>query len=70
MIFLINIFVCLQSGKLLEPVITKLDENKLILVKDDMSIFIDSQGTPTETQVFKWSDFPTVIGIIPSHVLP
>ncbi|XP_039248093.2 vam6/Vps39-like protein [Styela clava] len=63
------------TGKLMEPVMTKLDENRLILMKDDMSIFIDKDGTG-EKQVFKWSDAPIdietqapyILAVLPSYV--
>nr|CAB3267641.1 vam6/Vps39-like protein [Phallusia mammillata] len=64
------------TGKLMEPVIGKLDQQQLVLMKDETSIFINSDGDPTFKHAFTWSDNPLgidsqppyLIGILPKYI--
>ncbi|XP_077997895.1 vam6/Vps39-like protein [Glandiceps talaboti] len=49
------------TGKQLEPTVTRLAEDKLALGRDEMSIFIDSEGQPTQKYALTWNDIPIVI---------
>ena len=50
------------SGKLMEPVLGRLDSEQLVVMKDDNSVFIDCNGAPTYQQSFPWSEAPTYLG--------
>ncbi|XP_006825770.1 vam6/Vps39-like protein [Saccoglossus kowalevskii] len=49
------------TGKQLEPTVTRLAEDKLALGRDEMSIFIDSEGAPTQKYALTWNDIPIII---------
>ncbi|XP_070577538.1 vam6/Vps39-like protein [Ptychodera flava] len=49
------------TGKQLEPTVTRLGEERLALGRDEMSIFIDSEGQPTQKYALTWNDIPIVI---------
>ena len=50
------------TGKMLEPTVTRLSENRLALGRDEMTIFIDSDGNPTQKYALTWADTPTAMG--------
>ncbi|KAL3874849.1 hypothetical protein ACJMK2_037811 [Sinanodonta woodiana] len=60
----------------LEPVVTKLDDNMLLLSRDKMSIFIDADGNPVKNQPLTWSDIPFdtvhdppyLIAVLPKYI--
>jgi hypothetical protein len=46
----------------MEPTITRLDNERLALGRDNMTIFIDSEGEPTQTYAPTWTDMPITMG--------
>ena len=50
------------TGKQLEPTVTRLADDRLALGRDDMTIFIDSEGNPTQKVALYWNENPTVMG--------
>ncbi|KAG9303112.1 hypothetical protein G9A89_005070 [Geosiphon pyriformis] len=62
--------------KVSKPLVTKLPNNEILLAKDNMSIFVDLDGTPTRRVGIDWSGMPEEIGysypyliaILPKHV--
>jgi len=46
----------------MEPLIVKLPENRLALTRDEATIFIDSDGNPTQKVALSWSSTPTAMG--------
>uniref|UniRef100_H2Y4V8 CNH domain-containing protein n=1 Tax=Ciona savignyi TaxID=51511 RepID=H2Y4V8_CIOSA len=64
------------TGKSMEPVIGKLGVDQLILLKDETSVFIDSEGEVTNKNPFTWSDNPVAVeyyapyllGILPKYI--
>ena len=47
----------------MEPVLGRLDSNQLVVMKDDVSVFIDCDGLPTYKQAFQWSENPIFVGM-------
>lgn len=47
-----------------EPRVTKLEDRKLALGKDDMTIFMDWEGNATQKFALTWSDMPIALGEI------
>ena len=45
----------------MEPVVGQLDSNQLIVMKDDVSIFVDYNGFPTYKHSFYWSENPSTV---------
>nr|XP_002129290.2 vam6/Vps39-like protein [Ciona intestinalis] len=64
------------TGKSMEPVIGKIGSDQLILLKDETSVFINSEGEVVNKNSFVWSDVPLaveseepyVLGILPKYV--
>ena len=52
------------TGKLLEPTVTKMIDDRLALGRDEMTIFIDSEGNPTQKYALTWTDIPLVNGVL------
>ena len=52
------------TGKLMEPTITRLDKDRLALGRDNMTIFIDSEGDPTQTYAPTWTEMPLAMGTL------
>ena len=52
------------TGKMMEPTITRLDNNRLALGRDNMTIFIDAEGDPTQTYAPTWTDMPISMGTL------
>lgn len=50
------------GSRQLEPTVTRLDYDKLMLGRDEMSILIDSDGNPTQKYPLTWSDIPIALG--------
>ena len=46
----------------MEPTITRLDTDRLALGRDNMTIFIDSEGDPTQTYAPTWTEMPVAMG--------
>lgn len=59
--FILKLF--LFSGKSMEPVIGKLNSDELVLMKDEVSVFVNSDGDPTYKQSFTWSDNPITLSM-------
>ncbi|XP_078593471.1 vam6/Vps39-like protein isoform X1 [Branchiostoma floridae x Branchiostoma japonicum] len=57
------------TGKQLEPLVTRLSEDRLALGRDDMTIFIDSEGQPTQKYALTWSDIPVVLDHEPPYII-
>ena len=51
-----------------EPTVTKLDNDRLAVGRDDMTIFIDYEGNPTQKYALSWSEMPLAMGKYPSQV--
>jgi hypothetical protein len=50
------------TGKQLEPTVMRLTDDRLALGRDEMTIFIDSDGNPTQKYALTWTDIPGVMG--------
>ncbi|CAK8694992.1 unnamed protein product [Clavelina lepadiformis] len=57
------------TGKLLEPVIGNLGNDQVILMIDDRSVFVDSNGEPTYKHPFAWSDIPVIVESQPPYLI-
>ena len=57
-----NLKELFPTGKQLEPTVTRLDDDRLALGRDEMTIFIDSEGNPTQKYALTWSENPIVMG--------
>lgn len=51
-----------STGHQMEPLIVKLSDNRLALTRDESTIFIDSDGNPTQKVALSWSSTPTAMG--------
>ncbi|XP_014671052.1 PREDICTED: vam6/Vps39-like protein [Priapulus caudatus] len=59
-----------------EPRVTKLEDKRLALGKDDMTIFLDWEGNATQKFALTWSDMPIaleynapyLVGVLPRYV--
>lgn len=51
-----------MGSKQQEPIIARLDDDRLMLGRDESSILIDSDGNPTQRYPISWSDLPIQIG--------
>ena len=47
-----------------EPLITRLEDDRLLLGRDEMSIAIDQEGAPTLKFPINWNDIPIEIGAV------
>ena len=57
------------TGKQLEPTVTRLNDDRLALGRDEMTIFIDSEGNPTQKYALTWTDIPSVMGQLESFIV-
>ncbi|ESP01601.1 hypothetical protein LOTGIDRAFT_200189, partial [Lottia gigantea] len=57
------------GSKQLEPVVTKLSDNRLALGRDEMSILINAHGEPTQKHPVKWSDIPVALQHDPPYLI-
>lgn len=51
-----------MGGRQTEPIVTKLEGDRLMLGRDEMSILIDEDGNPTQKYPIHWTDIPIEIG--------
>ncbi|XP_033733768.1 LOW QUALITY PROTEIN: vam6/Vps39-like protein [Pecten maximus] len=59
-----------------EPIVTRLENDTLLLGRDEMSILIDDEGSPTQKYPINWTDIPIqienhppyLIALLPKHV--
>ncbi|CAH1762157.1 3604_t:CDS:10 [Entrophospora sp. SA101] len=64
------------SAKVSKPLITKLPNDEILLAKDNVSIFVGLDGTPTRKVGIDWSgtpeeigySYPYLVAILPKHV--
>ena len=47
-----------------EPLVARLQDHRLLLQRDKMSIFINAEGEPTQREPINWSDIPVAIGVL------
>jgi len=45
----------------MEPMVTRLQDDRLALGRDQMTIFIDSEGMPTQKYALTWNDIPSIM---------
>ncbi|XP_023931071.1 vam6/Vps39-like protein [Lingula anatina] len=57
------------TGARMEPLVTKLSEDRLALQRDDMSVFINSEGNPVLKYGLNWSDIPAIMEHHPPYIL-
>ena len=53
-----DLFPC---GSNMEPMVTRLQDDRLALGRDQMTIFIDSEGMPTQKYALTWNDIPSIM---------
>ena len=46
----------------MEPTIARISDYKMALSRDEATIFIDSEGNPTQKAVLTWTELPTAMG--------
>lgn len=46
-----------------EPLVARLNDNRLVLQRDKMSIIINSDGDPTQREPINWTEIPLAIGM-------
>jgi len=51
-----------STGKSMEPTIARLNEHKMALSRDEATIFVDSEGNPTQKSVLTWTEVPVAMG--------
>lgn len=51
-----------STGKMMEPSIARISDYKMALSRDEATIFIDSEGNPTQKSVLTWSELPIAMG--------
>ncbi|KAK7506799.1 hypothetical protein BaRGS_00001650, partial [Batillaria attramentaria] len=51
-----------------DPLVTRLKDQRLVLQRDKMSIFINAEGEPTQREPINWSDIPVAIAVLPKYV--
>ncbi|XP_071079249.1 vam6/Vps39-like protein isoform X1 [Haliotis cracherodii] len=57
------------GSRQVEPIVTRLANDRLALGRDEMSILIDAEGKPARKEPVKWSDIPIAIEHNPPYVL-
>lgn len=65
-----------STGKQMDPTITRLSNDRLALTRDESTIFIDSNGTPTQKAALSWTAIPIamvyhapyIIAVLPTCV--
>ncbi|KAK6183438.1 hypothetical protein SNE40_010920 [Patella caerulea] len=57
------------GSRQLEPLVTKLADNRLALGRDIMSILINAEGEPTQKHPVKWSDIPVALQHDPPYLI-
>ena len=50
------------TGKNLEPSISVMPDGNLIIGRDEVTVFIDSEGKPTKRKAPVWTDVPIAVG--------
>ena len=50
------------TGKNLEPSISVLKDGSLVLGRDEVTVFIDSEGKPSKRKAPVWTDVPAAVG--------
>ena len=51
-----------STGKQMDPTITRLSNDRLALTRDESTIFIDSNGSPTQKAALSWTSIPIAMG--------
>ena len=51
-----------STGKSMEPTIARLNDHKMALSRDEATIFVDSEGNPTQKSVLTWTEVPVAMG--------
>jgi len=51
-----------STGKSMEPTIARLSDHKMALSRDEATIFVDSEGNPTQKSVLTWTEVPVAMG--------
>lgn len=51
-----------STGKQMDPTITRLSNDHLALTRDESTIFIDSNGSPTQKVALSWTAIPLAMG--------
>ncbi|XP_064621475.1 vam6/Vps39-like protein [Lineus longissimus] len=57
------------TGKQLEPTVMRLTDDRLALSRDEMTIFIDSEGNPAQKYALTWTDIPGVMEHHPPYII-
>ncbi|KAK7104918.1 vam6/Vps39-like protein [Littorina saxatilis] len=52
-----------------EPLVARLRDQRLLLQRDKMSIFINAEGEPTQREPINWSDIPIAIEHYPPYLV-
>ncbi|OZJ05891.1 hypothetical protein BZG36_00891 [Bifiguratus adelaidae] len=71
-----NLYNSALGSKVSKPLVTKIPNNEMLLGKDNVSIFLGLDGSPTRRVGIEWSgvpeemgfSYPFVIAILPKHV--
>ena len=50
------------TGKTLEPLVAKLQDGQLALGRDSTTVFLNTEGVPTQKYGLTWNDVPHVLG--------
>lgn len=45
-----------------DPLVSKLTDSQVILSRDEMSIFMDEDGSPSQKYPLQWTDIPVAVG--------
>ncbi|PVD26341.1 hypothetical protein C0Q70_14012 [Pomacea canaliculata] len=52
-----------------EPLVARLNDNRLVLQRDKMSIIINSDGDPTQREPINWTEIPLAIEHFPPYLV-
>ncbi|KAI0225860.1 Vam6/Vps39-like protein [Lamellibrachia satsuma] len=61
-----DLFPC---GSNMEPLVTRLQDDRLALGRDQMTIFIDSEGMPTQKYALTWNDIPAIMSYQQPYII-
>ena len=50
------------TGKNQESLVMRLDDSRFVVRRDQMSLFIGTDGKPTQNYAVTWSEIPSQIG--------
>ncbi|GAB1601255.1 vam6/Vps39-like protein [Argonauta hians] len=57
------------GGKRSEPLVAKLSDNQITLGRNEMSIFIDEEGSPSQKYPLQWTDIPIALVHDPPYII-